>query len=400
MNATSARAARLPLWLALGCAILTLAGTALATRNGQPLTGDTFGLDLVIVGTVYAGVGGLLAVRSPGNRVGWILLIAACLWSLDWLATQYAVYGAITEPGSLPVVGFATWISTWLWIPGNALLFFGLPLLFPDGHLPSRRWRPVAVVGIGLVVIAIMGQSIVVWPIRDDVTPLLPGFDPSAEPSLPGLMATVGSVGQFLLMPVLAVASLASRYRAADVVTRQQLRWFVVTTAIGVSLVILDQLLSLAIPHAGGVIGSVGLVILPIGIGVAVLRYRLYDIDRIISRTIGWAMVTGVIVLVFAGVVVTLEAVLADVTQGQTLAVAASTLAAFAVFQPLRRRVQRAVDRRFDRARYDGERMAQLFADRLRDEVDIATLTGDLAATTRAALAPARLAVWLREAGR
>lgn len=130
--------------------------------------------------------------------------------------------------------------------------------------------------------------------------------------------------------------------------------------------------------------------------GVAILRYRLYEIDRLISRTIGWAIVTGLLVAVFAGAVVGLQALLAGFTQGQTLAVAASTLVAFALFQPVRRQVQRAVDRRFDRARYDAERTAGAFADRLRDETDIETVTADLTATTRAALAPAGLGIWIR----
>ena len=135
----------------------------------------------------------------------------------------------------------------------------------------------------------------------------------------------------------------------------------------------------------------------PLAIGIAVVRYRLYEIDRIISRTIGWALVTGLLVAVFIGGVLALQALLADFTQGQTLAVAASTLVAFALFQPVRRRVQRAVDRRFDRARYDGERTAAAFAERLRDEVDLVTLAAELQGTVGAAVRPTISSLWLRE---
>jgi hypothetical protein len=134
---------------------------------------------------------------------------------------------------------------------------------------------------------------------------------------------------------------------------------------------------------------------MPLAIGVAILRYRLYDIDRIVSRTLSWALISAVLLAVFGAVVVGLQAALTDVTQGETLAVAASTLVAFALFQPLRRRVQGAVDRRFDRARYDAERTAAAFAERLRDEVDLATLTGELQATVAAAVRPREAAVWL-----
>jgi divalent metal cation (Fe/Co/Zn/Cd) transporter len=142
-----------------------------------------------------------------------------------------------------------------------------------------------------------------------------------------------------------------------------------------------------------------GILLMPIAIGVAVLRYRLYEIDRIISRTIGWALVTGVLVAVFAGTVVGLQAILTGFTQGQTLAVAASTLIAFVLFQPVRRRVQSVVDRRFNRARYDAEGTAAAFAERQRDQVDIAGLKVDLTGTIDSALHPRALGVWIRHSG-
>ena len=138
----------------------------------------------------------------------------------------------------------------------------------------------------------------------------------------------------------------------------------------------------------------------PIAVGIAVLRYHLYDIDRLIARTVSWALVTGTLVIVFAGVIVALQAILVGYTQGQTLAVAGSTLVAFALFQPLRRRVQAAVDRRFDRARYDAEHTLAAFSDRLRDEIDLASLSHDLDSTIRDAIAPRSIGIWLRETRR
>jgi hypothetical protein len=146
-------------------------------------------------------------------------------------------------------------------------------------------------------------------------------------------------------------------------------------------------------------VGYAGILAMPIAIGIAVTRYRLYEIDRLISRTIGWALVTGVLVAVFAGTVLGLQAVLARVTQGETLAVAASTLIAFALFQPVRRRVQRVVDRRFDRARYDGDRTAAAFAERLREQVDLAGLESDIAGVVDNALRPTSVGVWIRRPG-
>jgi hypothetical protein len=161
-------------------------------------------------------------------------------------------------------------------------------------------------------------------------------------------------------------------------------------------------MIELAIRTDGGVnisafVAYAGILLMPIAIGMAILRYRLYEIDRIISRTLSWAIVTSVLVAVFAGLVVGLQAALAGITQGQTLAVAASTLVAFALFQPVRRRVQRAVDRRFDRARYDRERTAAAFADRLRTEVDLEAVAGDLTRSVDGALRPRSLVLWLKD---
>src|SRR5439155_23219154 len=184
------------------------------------------------------------------------------------------------------------------------------------------------------------------------------------------------------------------RYRSGDVTLRQQLRWFIAAVLLAAVPLPIG-----IVPGVGGpqwfVLAAVGLLLVPISVGIAVTRYRLYEIDRLISRSIGWALVTGVLVAVFAGTVVGLQAIFASITRGETLAVAASTLVAFALFQPLRRRVQAAVDRRFDRARYDAQRTADAFAERLRDEVELAVITIELERTVQAAMRPSGATLWL-----
>jgi hypothetical protein len=215
-------------------------------------------------------------------------------------------------------------------------------------------------------------------------------------------VSTAGATLAALTVPAalcLAVAAVIVRYRRAVRIEREQLKWFLAANA-GTMILILAA----TGDGAEGatwidVAGVASLSLPPIAVGIAILRYRLYDIDRLISRTVGWAVVSGVLAAVFGSAVVALQTVLVGFTQGQTLAVAASTLVAFALFQPLRRRVQSAVDRRFDRARYDAQRTAAAFADRLRGELDLPSVVRDLVTTADATVAPQDLAVWLRAAG-
>jgi hypothetical protein len=199
-----------------------------------------------------------------------------------------------------------------------------------------------------------------------------------------------------------ALASVVIRFRRGDAVERTQLKWLLTATAMAGIALLVSALttavgaIALAIPAYS--IGLFAFSALPVAIGIAVLRYRLYEIDRIISRTIGWAIVTGLLVSVFAAGVVALQMAFADLTQGNTIAVAVSTLAAAALFQPLRRRVQHAVDRRFDRARYDTHRTVNAFAERLRDEVALDAVEADLRGTITGSVKPSSYALWLRAA--
>ena len=293
----------------------------------------------------------IVAIRRPGNPIGWLLLILGIGFTLSFFSSEYLGRSTIsgwTLPGAL----WVAWAASWTFALDVAIAFGWIPLLFPTGSPPSSRWHPLAW-AIGIV--TVLGVTATAL----DPVDLGVGGVPLSNPvGIPALEAPIGLVNA-LFMPVMAilgllsVASLLLRFRRSQGVERQQLRWFLLATT--------TFLASLVATFATGVEGLfiVALVAaagIPIAVGIAILRYRLYDIDRLISRTIGWAVVTAVLVAVFVGGVVVMQAALAPVTRENTFAVAVSTLVAFALFQPLRRRVQRVVDRRFDRARYDGQR--------------------------------------------
>ena len=355
-------------------------------------------LSAVVV--AFASVGAVLALRRPGNVVGLILLASGPLlvttfcgfllgaWFTevngpdDALATLASLIGSLTVSPTLILVGPA------------------LALLFPDGRLPGRRWR-WAVAAIGFVLI--LGTTMMLTrpgPLNVGLANNPFGI---SGPAWVDPVSTLGRALSFLMVAaalLLAILATVVRFRRGAGVEREQIKWFVAANAATVILllvVIADPALDITWFDA---VAISSLALPPIAVGIAILRYRLFEIDRLIARTVSWAVVTGVLVVVFAGVVVALQAVLADFIQGQTVAVAASTLVAFALFQPLRRRVQSAVDRRFDRAHYDAQRTLAEFSDRLRDEVDLAALSGDLDTTIRDAISPRSLGIWLRESKR
>lgn len=339
---------------------------------------------------VFAAVGWLLATRRPDNVIGTLCLAFALVF-----AAYFPIDLLVSVGSTAPAVAIAATLSSASDAPGFILVALIL-LVFPDGRFPSPRWRWLGwVAAIGMV------AALIGFGLRPGALAAFPSVDnPLGIPGFPGDL--VGEIGYVVLMGLLvaAVAALVVRWRRGSTLERTQIKWVAAASVVLLvgeiaSLLTFDPTNPLGNPITFAA-ATLCTAVVPLAMGVAILRYRLYEIDRLISRTIGWAIVTGLLVAVFAGAVVGLQALLAGFTQGQTLAVAASTLVAFALFQPVRRQVQRAVDRRFDRARYDAERTAGAFADRLRDETDIETVTADLTATTRAALAPAGLGIWIR----
>lgn len=360
----------------------------------DPVTAAIFTLAVASI----AGVGAFLAMRVPGNRVGWLLFGAGSMLAAGIFSGSYAL-GSVADGGTWPLTTLAAWLTDVLWVPPIVIVAAGVPMIFPDGRLPSRRWRPIAWLLVAGTLLSVLPPALMPGPINDS----LPLENPFGSAVLAPYLPLADTIAMLTALPAFlgAWAAVATRYRRGAPVERQQIKWLLAVALVGViafPVAILFDLLAPGTP-AGTVawyVGFLALIGLPVAIAIAVLRYRLYEIDRLISRTIGWAVVTGILVAVFAGLVVGLQALLAGFTQGQTLAVAASTLVALALFQPVRRRVQRAVDRRFDRARYDGERIAVAFAARLRGEVDLDAAQTALASTAVSALQPSSAGVWLR----
>jgi len=354
-------------------------------------------------------VGGIIEWRRPGHAIGRLMMLAAPLYAIvtaGW--TIGDLVETLVDPEVYRVFSWSVTLLSW---PAVALIAGWIPILFPTGTLPGPRWRVPTGVLLSLTSVGLIAMSLRPGPPGfagvDLVNPFgVEGWPTFLEPFVIAVPFTV--LGTLLL----AMVAVMSRYRRGDRVVRLQIRWFVAAVAI-LPVSLLGILVELGLRAAGvfdgqadapnglafALVTDAGILALPIAIGIAVTRYRLYEIDRLMSRTIGWALVTGVLVAAFGGTVIGLQAVLDRVMQGETLAVAASTLIAFALFQPVRRRVQELVDRRFDRARYDGDRTAAAFGERLREQVDLAGLEADFAGVVDIALRPRSVGVWIRRPG-
>jgi len=338
-------------------------------------------------------VGAVLGTQLPRNPIGWILLATATVASLSLAGSTYVDVSVTEFGGELPGTLAVAWLAQYTIIPCVGAVGCFLLLLFPDGHLPSLRWRGVA----WLSAVMITAASIVAA-----VTPGLVGGSGLPNPlGATGLGLSADELGLIsaILLAIPCIAAIASvflRYRGARTVERQQLRLLGLT---GIVLIVLMWLGGSSIgPLAdyGWILYVVGLGLVPVAVGTAILRYRLYDIDRIVSRTISWAVVTAIPVGVFAFAIVGLQAVLAPFNGNNTLAVAGSTLLAAALFQPLRRRVQHAVDRRFNRSGDFARLAVEAFAGQLRDEVALDAVSGRLLSTAGLAVQPRGAGLWLR----
>jgi hypothetical protein len=387
----SARTVRVLAWTLGGVA---LALTAIAI--GLAVSGGTMGsgwvsLTLIAFGPLAlasAGTGAVVASRLPRNAVGWILLAlgAGTGLVLDLVAyTQPRVTG---EHHPYPGDDYAGWILSWITIP----LVFGLSafllLLFPDGRLPSRRWRPVAwFMGAALALVTVPAALAPV-NIPGLRNPVMPAGD-AAE-----VARRLNDLGGLIALPVLgcAAAALILRLRRSRGVERQQLKWFTYSAALaGVVLGVS--------PLTPDVVFFVGLLILaglPITAGLAILRYRLYDIDVVINKTLVYGALTATLGAAYLGTVLLFQVVLRPVTQGSGLAVAVSTLTVAGLFRPVRSRIQGLVDRRFFRHRYDAARTLEAFGSRLRDQLDVDALGNDLQVVVRDTMQPAQVSLWLR----
>ena len=349
---------------------------------------------IVPIVVVYAAVGFVVARRQPGNPIGWILSGFIVVFLLSSDVGLYAVLYYRFGHHGLPLAPVAVVLQP-LWAP--ALLLFPVAiLLFPDGRLAARRWRWVlrAYVVAGALASAAVFAPAVTAVARHDVR--LDAFGDVISTGQPhgGPLAAAEVLGLLLVLVIWLsfVAHQVLSWRRATGERRQQLKWL--ATGAAVTLVVIAASFGISSASVAGEILGIALAALPVGIGVGILKYRLYDIDRIISRTLAYAIVTGVLVGVYAGLVLLATQVLGF---HSSVAVAVSTLAAAALFNPLRRRVQRAVDRRFNRARYDADQTVAAFAARLKDAVDLDAVRDDLASVVRQALEPAHVSLWISQ---
>jgi hypothetical protein len=347
---------------------------------------------LCLIILIYAGVGVVVARRQPRNPVGWILLVFVLLFMLGSASGYYAVYSYRLGHHGLPFAALAVLLEP-AWIPALAVVPLAI-LLFPDGHLTSRRWRLVLWIYAALwtsgfaaiwlpTVIAVAGHHV-----RLDSFGDVEGSGGQSGNALSAVEVVV--VAAIVLIWLSFVAHQVLSWRRATGERRQQQKWL----ASGALITLVGVILGSAFSGSGvGSVAGAGIAALPVGIGIGILKYRLYEIDRIISRTVAYALVTGLLVGVYAGLVLLATHVL---EVSSPVAVAASTLVAAALFNPLRRQIQQLVDRRFNRARYDAERTVRAFAARLMDAVDLDAVRDDLADVVNQALEPTHVSVWSR----
>jgi hypothetical protein len=368
------------------------------TRDLQ-VSRDGAALAFAVVGGL---VGMLVARRQPGNPEGWLLLAPAVLAIAILDTGLYAVLDYHLHHGQLPLGELAVFVRNTIGVP-LLFLFALVILLFPDGRL-TRRWRWVLWLYLVLVLLAAVGfaageaGSLAAGPIQVDVNGSSTGAGSPA--GLYGTLAAAGSAFVLipLFWPVFAARQVLS-WRRASGERRQQLKWLMsgsVIALIGLLLIVFGPPKDELLGRVARDLAFVCLSALPVSIGIGILKYHLYDIDRIISRTMAYAIVTGLLIGVYTGVVLLATRVL---PLSSPVAVAASTLVAAALFSPLRRRVQRAVDRRFNRARYDADKTVAAFAARLQDPVDLDAVRDDLAGVVRTVLEPAQVSVWIRQRG-
>ena len=339
---------------------------------------DVFG---DVVNMAIPVVGFVLASRRPQNRIGWLALVAGLTLGLSSFAGQYGQRVLIAAPGSWPAGPLALWVSTWLWPISVAMVAF-MFLLFPTGQLRSRRWRPAA--WFAGAVFALSTATLMAGAAREWANPFAT-FGQLVSPPVQAAMI----IG-LLVALVVSGAAIVVRFARSAGEERLQLKWFaaaaVLVVATFVALILTNPDSVPAI-----ILNNLAFLCLEVAIAIAVLKYRLYEIDRVISRTLAYAIMTGLLVGVYAGLVLLATRVL---TLKSPVAVAASTLVAAALFSPLRTRVQRAVDRRFNRARYDADQMVAAFAARLKDAGDPDAVQADLASVVQQALEPAHVSLW------
>jgi hypothetical protein len=409
----SPRAAAWLAWALAGLSVAMFAANVVLyflTRSVQPPSSwGTGGLSIILLFLLpflaFPLVGALIASRRPKNPIGWICLAVGIFWMLANLSSGYGVYGLLARPGSVPFPAAIGSLGGWMWAPALGLVGTYLILLFPDGRLPSRRWRPLA--WLSGAVIVLVSLSTALTPGR---LPDLGGVpNPFGLEEYPWVAEAAQGVTLLLPLCVLASAlSLVLRFVRSGGEEREQIKWLAfaaLVSGLGSSSVVIPSII--LSNDAGGAdplwmnlledAETLSFAGVPVAVGIAILRYRLYEIDLIINRTLVYGSLTATLVALYFGGVVVLQRVFVTLTgQQSTLAVVASTLLIAALFTPLRRHIQSFIDRRFYRRKYDARKTLEAFSARLRDETDLDALRDDLVGVVRETMQPVHVSLWLR----
>jgi hypothetical protein len=399
----STRAAAWLAWLAWALCVLSLALTALSllllalNLSHSVAHPYDYWLENTVQAVSFSIIGAIIASRLPANPVGWLFCAAACLIAVAHFSGEYAIYALLARPDSLPAGEALAWLAFWAWIPSIGCIVLSL-LLFPNGRLPSSRWRWLAWLS---VLLTIAGA---VW------VALSPGAignlgsirNPLGIEGLPSGYKPVQTIMSVLLF-VAAVSTLGLRLLRTRGIERQQIKWPAYTAVVATcGSVLYDTAISETIGSrwlewAAFVVVIAALVGFPISIGIAIVRYRLYEIDTLINRTLVYGSLTAILAAVYFGAVVLLQRVFVLLTgEKSTLAVVVSTLLIAALFTPLRRRIQSFIDRGFYRRKYDAAKTLEAFSAKLRNDTDLATLSDDLVGVVRETMQPSHVSLWLR----
>ena len=399
----NSRAAAWVAWSLLALAVALLAGgIALASTTKSPelelpygSVGDADSVVLELANVLtFSVVGAIVASRHPRNPIGWIFCTVGLVTGLDALALGYAEFWLASGWGSRSFGETAAWFGTWAWLVETVALTF-LLLLFPAGRLPSPRWRPVAwCAGLGITGF-VVGYALDAGPLADFPQIVNPYGVDSPLVRVVEIAAALVIVGSM----VASAVSVIVRARRAGRVERQQIKWLAYGGVVAVGTSLVAALISIWSVTLSILLTNLALLGLPIFTGVAIVRHRLYDIDLLINRTLVYGVLTGTLALVYFGGVATAQAIFRTLTgqeQQPQLAVVVSTLVIAALFNPLRRRIQGFIDRRFYRRKYDAAKTLEAFSAKLRDEPDLDALSDDLVGVVRETMQPAHVSLWLR----
>jgi hypothetical protein len=383
--------ARTAAWLAWSLCVLSLALTALSfllialnLRLNTPAY--FFWLELTVLSVGYSVIGAIIASRLPNHPIGWICCAIGFIAAVDHFGGEYAVYALLAQPHSLPGGKAMLWLQGWFWMLFIGLIVF-LLLLFPNGRLPSSRWRPFAWLSVAVISVGVIWSSAISPDVRFD-----------APPSPIQLLV--------LLLGLVAAASVVVGRRNARGVERQQIKWLLyagpiwfIGSALKIAVfffMLVEGVWGLWLGYLLVAVGGLGG---PMAIGIAILRYRLYEIDTLINRTLVYVTLTATLALVYFGGVATTQAIFRTLTgrvEQPQLAIVVSTLVLAALFNPLRRRIQGFIDRRFYRSKYDAAKTLEAFSAKLREETDLEALNAELVGVVRETMQPAHVTLWLR----